>query len=208
MPAPNKNKPNIGTFLGVLGILAGVFVSLFLANIVEMNWINSAVIYCLILAFCIWSFLIHAAPHRSVGYRIFWIIGYTLIIAGLGCYGTLTQYHKEHKPALIQPTPIQDNAMRLITALDSLRSDWITNNLTQNQELEQIRTGEYERWIVRVHEELFTHNRHSSNFDEVALLSGLGTLENTFRVSTNSMTNILSNITEDVKKLLIPPLNE
>jgi hypothetical protein len=106
------------------------------------------------------------------------------------------------------PTPIRDDALRLVAALEALRSDWTTNNLSQNQELTQIRTGDYERWIVRVHGELFTHNRHSSNFDDVALLSGLGTLENMFRVSTNSMTNILSNITEDVKKLLVPPLNE
>lgn len=102
-PEPSKKKPDLGSYLGIVSIVAGVLVAMLQANGVEMNWIVSAAIYCAILAVGVWTFLVHAAPHRTPVFRCIVVFLQVILIGMLGCYGTYKQYRREH-PILANST--------------------------------------------------------------------------------------------------------
>jgi hypothetical protein len=93
---PPQAKPDYAMYAAVLGIVFAILLPILQANGVEVNWIVSAVIYLIVLLLGIWTFAVHAAPHRTKTVRCVGTIVHVLFIGGLGYYGTHKQYRREH----------------------------------------------------------------------------------------------------------------
>ena len=90
-------KPDLGWFGIFLGAALAVLFFVLQANgVVEMNWLLSAIVYFAVICGVVWSFLTHAAPHKSRNTRAAGAILWILVIGALGSYGTFNQFRREY----------------------------------------------------------------------------------------------------------------
>jgi hypothetical protein len=119
-----------------------------------------------------------------------------VILATLCAVTPFFQWHPE--------TPVHDDAMRLVASLDGLYNVCATNKLSPAQCIEKFEQRDYERWIVRVHGELFEHNRSSDALDACAMALERGSGYMLFQNTQNSATNIIVGIRNEVYRLASP----
>ena len=99
-------KSDWGLFFGVLSVVGMLVIFVLQSNGVEMNWVVSACMYAVAALGLVASVVLHAIPHwdplkrRAIGGLAF------LCIVGIGSYGTLKEYRREHPAAKVaQPGP-------------------------------------------------------------------------------------------------------
>src|ERR1035437_6295063 len=119
-PSDLSRKPDYGLFLTLISLLFGVLIPVLQMNSLEINWGWSAIVYSGITLGGVWTFLSHAAPHRSNFFRI---------LGSLAIMGVQRQYHKEHSPPIIPPP--NPEVMKQFTNQD-LKTDGILRALTTN----------------------------------------------------------------------------
>jgi hypothetical protein len=57
-------------FIGIVGVLLAVLIPILQMNGLEINWEWSAISYAAIIIGSVWTFLVHAAPHRGMIIRL------------------------------------------------------------------------------------------------------------------------------------------
>jgi hypothetical protein len=91
-------KPDVGLFVGVISLIAAVFIPILQANGVDVNWQASLILYLVLTAASVWSLLKHALPHRGLLGQIVSACFLVIFMGGLGIFATVKQYHREHRP--------------------------------------------------------------------------------------------------------------
>ncbi len=89
-------NPDSGKYIGILSMPLGLLAALFLANVADVGWIPSAILYITIFGVSVWTFAFHAVPHRSKTFRYVGALIHLVFIGWIGYYGTRTQYRRQH----------------------------------------------------------------------------------------------------------------
>jgi hypothetical protein len=94
---PEKRKsPDYGMFIGLIGIFFAVFIPNLQMNGIEINWQFSALDYLAIIVGFVWTFLIHASPHRGKIFRITGSLTLVIALGWIATIATLRQYDTQH----------------------------------------------------------------------------------------------------------------
>ena len=122
------------------------------------------------------------------------------------CYFALAAYCLSTSIVYLnsKATPVKDDAMRLVTALDMIGNKWTTNGLTASANIEHFIESEDGHWILRVHNELMEHFRESDSFDDVARRIDRMGARGIFTDATQPPTLVIFSIRDDIKRLAKP----
>ena len=90
-------KPDLGLFVGIVGVIGCIFIPILQANGVDMNWQWSIAAYVVLISVCVWSLLAHAIPHKGKSSR--WLATSFLVIAlgGIGSFAVMKQLERERQ---------------------------------------------------------------------------------------------------------------
>jgi len=101
----SPRQPDRDRFIAIGSLLAAIVFFVLQTNGVEMNWILSVAIYIVIAICGVVSCLRHAVPRSNTWKKILASLAVLTTAAGLGVWGTMKQYRREHASSV--PTPEQ-----------------------------------------------------------------------------------------------------
>jgi hypothetical protein len=127
-PPSAKQKPDYGMFIGILGVLLAVLIPILQMNGLEINWECSAISYMAIIIGGVWTFLVHAVPHRGKTIRLLGSIVISAALGTLAMIATLRQYHTQHSPpAAPAETKVLDAVDKVGTSVKKFTDAIVTN---------------------------------------------------------------------------------
>jgi hypothetical protein len=98
-------KPDVGMFVGIIGLLLAVLFPLLQSDGIEVNWEWSGIAYTGIIIGGVWTYMVHAVPHHGKIVRYFGSIIIVIVFGKLAVLGVCSQYNIQHpKPASLDIT--------------------------------------------------------------------------------------------------------
>jgi len=88
--------PDRGYFVGIISLVAAIFIPVLQANGVDLNWQASLVCYVVLTLITVWSLLRYAIPHFRGWKRISIAAALIVLMGSIGLYATKKEYSREH----------------------------------------------------------------------------------------------------------------